>query len=206
MHSENFEAQKTHYEGLLWAKAGELAVVRKALATRKEELERIFTERPNEKLNLHELDARRGEEDEYFRINAKIQEIERQEKEIEDMLSDFDQGKLDALRIESLARGPDISDERKLSKKRQRILEEKQRLGMDPREIMADMYREFGSEKMHLTTGRNLSRVRNLGQMTPEQAASEFFYRTTDTHGGKTEHGKKGDTYISPGGKRIRKR
>lgn len=199
------EKQKADFEKLLWKKAEELSEIRQALQVRLNELEQIFEKNPIESLNLHQVGIRRNQEGEYWRIKEKINDIKEQESQIEQALSDLDKGTADMSQIEKLTALPKQENSEALSKRKQRILEDKQRMGIDPREIMADMYGEFGSEKMHLTTGRNVKMVKNLGQVTPEGAANEFFHATTDTHGGKTKHGKKGDVYVSKSGKRIRK-
>lgn len=199
------EPEKARYEQLLWDRANELAVVRQALQSRLDELDVEFKSAPLESLNLHQQEERRLREDEYWRIKEKLDGIKGQESQIEQALVSLAHGTADLSQIDKLVARPEEESPETLPKRKQRILEEKQRLGIDPREIMADMYGEFGPEKMHLTTGRHAKRVKNLGLMTPEEAAAEFYYATTDTHGGKTRHGKKGDVYVSQSGKRIRK-
>jgi hypothetical protein len=197
--------QKKEYEERIWQRAEEFSVIRNALQKKLDELDALFKEKPLESLNLYEQEKRRAEEDEYWRTQEKINEIKTEEDKLEKILADLDQGTITLADLEVLL--PKQNEEEKhISKRKQKILEEKKRLGIDPRQIMGEMYGEFGNEKMHLTTGRHATGVKNLGLVDPLFAAAEFYYATTDTHGGKVAYGKRGDTYVSVSGKRIRKK
>jgi predicted extracellular nuclease len=170
-----------------------------------DELEILFKGKPLSSLNLHEREIRRREEGMYWEMKEEIDKIKQEEDKLETMLINLSSGIADEEEIKSLIPAQN-EEEKQLSKKKRRILEEKQRLGTDPREIINEMYGEFGSEKMHLTTGRHATGVKNLGNVDPLTAAAEFYYRTADTHGGKVDYGKRSDSYVSPSGRRIRKK
>ena len=193
------------YEELLWQRAQEFSIIRQALQQGLDELDKLFSERPLDSLNLHEQEVRRGEEKKYWETKEKIDEIKSEEDKLEEVLINLSSGDINEEEIKSLIPHQD-EEERQLSKRKKKILEEKQRLGIDPRSIMSEMYGEFGPEKMHLTTGRHAGEVKNLGNIDPLTAATEFYYRTTDTHGGKVGYGKHSGSYVSPSGKRVRKR
>ncbi|MEK7117898.1 MAG: hypothetical protein AAB861_03955 [Patescibacteria group bacterium] len=198
-------AKRAEYEALLWQRAEEFAVVRGALQQRIDELEKIFAERPTSTLNLHEEVARREEEKEYWETKAEVKKIREQEDAIQKCLEDLDKNIVNSSELQTLL-PTQTAEEKVVSKRKQRILEEKKRFGLDPRSIMDNMYAEFGMEKMHLTTGRHATGVKNLGSVDPLTAAAEFYYRTTDTHGGKVAYGKRSASYVNSSGKRIRKK
>lgn len=193
-----------YYENLLWQEAAEVSDIRRGLEARHQELYERIQVAQKRGVNLHEDELLRKEEQEYWRIQEKLGDLKKQEAFIQELLEKLASGSIDVKELQRFLIKPEENKE-ELSKKKRRILEEKKRLGIDPREILYDMYGEFGSEKMHLTTGRHLKRVK-LGNAFLEDAAGEFFYRTTDTHGGKVNYGKRGPTYVSPSGKRIRKK
>jgi hypothetical protein len=60
----------------------------------------------------------------------------------------------------------------------------------------------------HPTTGRHFKRLKAdqlQGIESWKEAEELFYYYTADTHGGKVKHGKRGGSYPSKSGKRIRK-
>lgn len=193
------------YEEILWQRAEEFSIIRQALQKRLDELDDLFKESPLDSLNLHEQTVRQNQEKEYWETKSKIEDIQSEENKLENALIDLSSGVVNKEAIESLIPAQN-EEERHISKRKKRILEEKKRLGIDPRQIMNEMYGEFGPEKMHLTSGRHATGVKNLGSVDPLTAAAEFYYRTTDTHGGKVDYGKHGNSYVSPSGKRVRKR
>lgn len=192
-------------EDALWARAEEFSTVRQALEAKAKELEEIFEHEPIESLNLHETQVRAEEEREYWETKSEINKIKEEENKLEQALVDLGAGVANIEEIKYLIPVQD-EEENKLSKRKRAILEEKKRLGIDPRQIMSEMYGEFGTEKMRLTTGRHVKTVKNLGTVDPLFAASEFYYRTTDSHGGKVDYGKRSASYVSKSGKRIRKK
>jgi len=203
--SQENRSNAKELEQRLWAKAEELSEIRRGLAERMKELYAKINGGDVGGIGLQAEQLRANLENEYWRLDAKVNDIKELEAKIEVMLEGLDLGEANSEEIGNFLAEPEHEQEgEKLSRYKQRILEEKQRLGIDPREIRADMYDEFGSEKMHLTTGRNAGH-RVKGTFNSTDAEKEFFSRTADTHGGKVEHGKKGDTYISKSGKRIRK-
>jgi hypothetical protein len=199
--------QRQYHEQLLWDKASDLDSLKKGLQQRLAELDAEFTEKPTHSLNLHQRELRAAQENEYWRLKEKIDEISAEENRVQKVLEDIGNDRnVDLKELNTLIKQPTREDQTKLSKRKQRILEEKQRSGIDPREINYFIWREFGSDAMALTTGRHAKGVKNLGNVSPDQASNEFFYRTADTHGGKVDHGKKGNMYVTKSGKRIRKR
>ncbi len=154
-------------------------------------------------LNLHERDVLNEKEAEFWRIEGKLQEIIKFEDQVQQALQQIEEGTINESALKSIA--PPIQKKtEQLSKRKARILEEQQRIGLDSREIAYDMYAEFGYQPTtHLTTGRHQKRIKgNLNSLT---AGNEFFHRTADTHGGKVNHGKKSDYFTNASGKRIRK-
>ena len=193
------------YEEALWQRAEEFSIIRQALQQKVDELERLFHERPLHTLNLYKQEVRGKEEREYQEIKDEIEKIIKEEKRLEEGLLNLASGILNKKEIESLIPSQD-EEEVRISKRKRQILEDKRRLGVDPRDIISEMYGEFGAEKMHLTTGRHVRTVKNLGSIDSLDAAAKFYFQTTDTHGGKVAYGKRSPSYISPSGKRIRKK
>ena len=65
------------------------------------------------------------------------------------------------------------------------------------------------SDPTRITTGRHLKRLgpsQLQGIESTKDAAERFYRYTADTHGGKVRHGKKHGSYLTRGGKRIRKK
>lgn len=65
------------------------------------------------------------------------------------------------------------------------------------------------SDPTRITTGRHLRRLgpsQLAGVSSPEEASERFYNLTADTHGGKVRHGKRSGSYVTPGGKRVRKK
>lgn len=59
--------------------------------------------------------------------------------------------------------------------------------GLDSDESPSPLDIDYSSQPMHLTTGRHARKVQNVDPYDPE---GDFFFRTSDTHGGKVGHGK----------------
>lgn len=197
--------KKKDYEERIWRRAEEFSMIRQALEARLKEMDELFLAKPTASLNLHESEERADEENEYWETKEKIDEIKSEEDRLEESLISLGQGTAVESDLEILVPA-ETEEEKTISKRKQRILEEKKRLGLDPRGIMSEMYGEFGQEKMRLTTGRHAKGVKNLGSIDPLSAAYAFYHNTTDTHGGKVAHGKRGPSYVSSSGKRIRKK
>ena len=138
----------------------------------------------------------------YREICEKLQDIGDKEEEITQALLGLDEGLIDEEALQRLA--PPVQETEQTSKRKKRIMEEKQRLGIDPREAAWDIDVEFCSNPTKLTTGRSQTRV--TGNIDSFVAEGEFFYRTADTHGGKVQNGKRRNYYTTTGGKRVRKR
>ena len=204
-HSTSFEilseSKKADYSDLLWRHVEYLSELKNPLTQHQMELYQEVAAMRNHHLNLYEQELLAKKETEYWRISEKLQDIKDQEDQLIQTLQNLEAGIIDEEVIQKLV--PQTQETGHISKKKRRILEEKERLGIDPREIAWDMYREFGSNQTRLTTGRHRKQVK--GSFDPTSAADEFFYRTADTHGGKVSHGKKSGYFTTISGKKIRK-
>ncbi|MEK9154686.1 MAG: hypothetical protein AAB596_01270 [Patescibacteria group bacterium] len=204
--TEISESEKTRYESALWQKAEELSSNRIEL---EEKSKTLYDALNNKKSDADSMDKEKN----YWQAEKKLNTIKEQEDIIQKLLERLTDGLIEKEEIEEIlssyqkeSEKPKESKESKneenaLSKKKQRILEEKEKTGIDPR---GDQFssKEFGQEKMRLTTGRRAKSIKNIDT---QNALNEFIYRTSDTHGGKGAI-KKGDTYISKSGKKIRKK
>lgn len=197
-------------EDLLWQGTEELSALRAPLVEHQvrlyEEIERM---RAKAQLNLHERDVLAAKEKEYWRVTRKIEEIAERETKIVEALEALETGTIDEAAIRELV-PPPAQETEQMSKRRKAMQAEQERLGMSAAEIAWHKYTTFGvrptygTQPNRLTTGHNLSRVH--GDFRPDEAEAAFRLRTADTHGGKVQHGKDGNTYVSPSGRRIRKR
>lgn len=200
---KNLESLKTTYEPLLWQRAEELSELRTQLKEHQQDVYHQTSEMKSRSLNLHEHDVLNEKEAEFWRIERKLQEIVKFEDQVQQALQQLEEGTINEFTLKSIT--PLIPKKtEQISKRKARILEEQQRIGLDPREIAYDMYAEFGYQPTtHLTTGRHQKHVKgNLNSLT---AKEEFFHRTADTHGGKVNYGKKNGYFTNASGKRIRK-
>ena len=198
------ESLKITYEPLLWQRAEELSALRTQMKECQQDVYQQTSEMKSRLLNLHEHDVLNEKEAEFWRIEKKLQEIATLEDQVQQALQSLEEGTIGESALQSIA--PHLPKEtEQLSKRKARILEEQQRLGLDPREVAYDMYAEFGYQPTtHLTTGRHQKRIKgNLNSLT---AGDEFFHQTADTHGGKVSYGKKSTYFTNASGKRIRKR
>jgi len=199
---------RSKYEGLLWQRADDLSQLSAPLTEHQNQLYQEVQTMRSRHLNLHERDVLAKKEDDYWRIQGKMQDLAKQEDEIVEALRGLENGTVDENRLRKIA-PPPPEETTQLSKRKQKILEERMRLGDDPREISWDIYREFGSREFgsnptRLTTGRHQKRI--SGSFHPVTAEDVFYFRTADTHGGKVGHGKKGGSYATPAGRRHRKK
>ena len=198
------ESLKTTYEPLLWQKAEELSELRTQLKEHQQDVFQKTSEMKSRPLNLHEQDVLNEKETEFWRIEGKLQEIAKLENQVQQALQQLEEGTISESILQSIT-PPTPKKTEQLSKRKARILEEQQGIGLDPREIAYDMYAEFGRQPTtHLTTGRHQKHIK--GNMDSLTAGGEFFHYTADTHGGKVDHGKKGGYFTNASGKRVRKR
>ena len=197
------ESLRKIYEPLLWQRAEEVSGLKTQLKERRDSVYREIDEMKSSSLNLHEREILDQKEAEYWRIGGKLEEIETLENQIEEQLQQLQAGTAAESTLQSLKPSTQKETEQ-LSKRKARILEEKQRLNMGQGEIAYDMYKEFGPQTTHLTTGRHQTHFK--GNMGAADAESNFFYHSADTHGGKVDHGKKSNYFTNASGKRIRKR
>ena len=202
-------SEKGTLEKRLWKRAEDVRAERIALIDKRDMVYGEITEMRAKHLNLHEKDLLTAKESEYWGLTAAIEQTMVAEDTIENALLRLDG---DDISEEELLRilPQESGDSTKISKRKQRILEEEERLASVVKSDLFDgmgipIQSAFGSERTRLTTGRHQKSI--TGSLDPLSAEGEFFYRTADTHGGKVSHGKKGRTfYRSASGKRIRKK
>jgi hypothetical protein len=146
-------------------------------------------------------------ETDYWRVSDKVQILEEEISKILSTLSDFSEGKVNETKLREML-PQEEKDLEKLSKRKKAIIKEEDRLkemGIDSREVAFEKHiTSFGADSYRFTTGRHQKKVH--GDLDVYSAADDFFYRSTDTHGGKVDHGKgRRDSYYTSGGKRVRK-
>ena len=167
---KNLESLKTTYEPLLWQRAEELSELRTQLKEHQQDVYHQTSEMKSRSLNLHEHDVLNEKEAEFWRIEGKLQEIVKFEDQVQQALQQLEEGTINESTLKSIA--PSIPKKtEQISKRKARILEEQQRIGLDPREIAYDMYAEFGYQPTtHLTTGRHQKHVKgNLNSLTAKE-------------------------------------
>ncbi len=208
MESKGFEKntsrqkEQVDYEKLIWVKAEELGDLEKEIQAHLESLEEKISARPFRSLNLHKREERAEDEKVYWQLQAELRKLQEDENRLQQYLEDLERGVVDDELIKGfLSQVRESQDETRISKRKKRILEERERSGVDPRNVDSEL--GLGANPSSLSTGRHLKRVKTGGHDDPVGA---FYYYTTDTHGGKVGHGKDGRTYVSKSGKRIRKR
>ncbi|MDP4000949.1 MAG: hypothetical protein Q8P83_01805 [bacterium] len=205
------DSARERYEQRLWSRADELASIRVGLQERLDELFEIISSGAVEGLGLYREQQLTLKQLESTRIREKLNVLELTEAQVQKLLLGLENGSVSAEEVERFL-GPS-QNQQKTSKRKQRIQEEREKLGIDPREIMFDSYgsfRVFGEgdyskDTQHLTTGRHARKIKNLPQGTQAgEAENAFYHATTDTHGAKVKKHKRND-YLTQGGKRIRK-
>lgn len=213
---ENFEAKKAHYMDRLWKKAEEFSDLRVKLQKEADNLYIRVQAKDVDATGLHAKDLIRELQDRYYRTLKEIEEVKLNENELQRAIESLDTGSWDEEVIVNLL---GKEDGPKLSKRRQRILEERQRTGVDPRsgDLVNDPYgfkidtyivRQQGVGSNKLTTGKRGKGIKgNLGSGTMDAKSIErrFYESTQDTHGGKVKYGKDGQSFVSKSGKKIRK-
>lgn len=165
------------------------------------------------KLNLYERQIRQEKENKYWQIKKEIEKMMDTEKRIENVLLEVDDGQNPQEEIDSLLDLLALLEKNNkkpgggISKRKQKIAEERATTGQDPRNTAREMNAkfEFSPEGNRRTTGQHASGVKNLGNVDPMTAAAIFYQKTADTHGGKVPQGKKGVVRVSESGKIIRK-
>lgn len=213
---KNPQVKKVYYEKRLWEKAEELSELRVRL---QKEPDDLYTQVQNKDVNaigLHAEELLRALQAKYFETLEEIDEVKAEENELQSALEAVDAGKIDEKFLIDLVgkeEGP------KLSRRKKRIFEERQRSGVDPRsgDLVKDPYglaidtyivKQQGVGSNKLTTGRHAKGISgNLGSGSwdSKEIERKFFESTQDTHGGKVKYGKDGKSYVSNSGKRIRK-
>jgi hypothetical protein len=148
---------------------------------------------------------------------ARIQKIKEIEDEIQTVLVEIESGQIDDEKIEKIVGKEELTH---ISKRKQRIMEERQGMGVDPRSgevvgdplgLKLDTYhvKQYGPDSRRITTGHHAKGISgNLGGGSGYEKDLErkFYSATQDTHGGKAHYGKRGSSYTNSEGKRVRKR
>ncbi len=135
-------------------------------------------------LKTHEVDQVRDQEREYWQIGKQIDELKTQLTEFEDEWLQFTEDGSVNPKYQAQYETEKEAAQPRLSKQKAAIQREIARTGEDPRNAF-DPLIPVGNGYSHLTTGRNAKDLNAGRGVSPEQAGSEFVYRTADTHGGK---------------------
>ena len=206
--------RRAYYEGRLWEEAEHLAETKAVLKKRQAELYDLL-HKGNKSEDFNKI---RKLEDEYWGIPDSLTEVEEKEAQVQDLLLRLDEGSVDESELRNLfPDGNGEAEQVRLTKSKQRRLEQLKAIRDGISGVYFDSYGfgydlgywergNFGNEPNRLTTGRHATGIK--GSFSPEDVASEFYYQTSDTHGGKVGHGKSrsGGHYVTKSGKRIRKR
>lgn len=214
---ESLEAKKAHYMDQLWKKAEELFALRQKLKTELDNLYQRIQNKDVDGIGLHAEELLRGLEVKYREAEEEIEEIRLFESELQKAIEAVDAGNIDEQALTALV---GKEDGPRLSRRKQRILQERQRTGVDPRsgDIVGDPYgfkidtyimKNVGPGSSRITTGHHTKGIKgNIKSVRGDfkDVAGEFYRSTQDTHGGKAKYGKSGTQYVSKTGKNIRKR
>lgn len=189
------------YEPLIWDRADKLSVHRKKLEERAVFLYNRVSEMNSRLLKLHESDELAQMEVEYWNIKEKLGDIKKREDDLENLLIELQEGRVGEEELQEMFPPKETKG---LSKRKQRIQEEIDTLGYDPRDRADSISQGFNSDARIITTGRGKTGIK--GSINPIDAEREFYLQTADTHGGKSRKQKKKSYYTTRGGKRIQKR
>lgn len=139
---------------------------------------------------------RRQREDEYWNLDKKRSDLEDREKEIEELWGLVSEGTVDQIRLVNLLGEIDEPEQKRLSKRKLKILEEQRKQekrsrgsaigpNMRAQEAVHGLYGEMaqGPQTTHLDTGKHARRVK--GNFDAIDAGDVFHDKTIDTHGGK---------------------
>ncbi|TSC70432.1 MAG: hypothetical protein CEO12_366 [Parcubacteria group bacterium Gr01-1014_46] len=213
---EKIHPKKAFYEEKIWQKAEELSSTRVGLIRESEE---IFAQVQSGNVGAIGLEAKEKSSQlqvKYFGLLSQVEEIKKQETILEEALTRVNNNDIDEEYLDELL----SVEKEKLSKRKQRIMEERAVTGVDPRsgDIVGGLYggkidsyivKTTASDPRRITSGHHAKRIKgNLGSGSfgDKDIERQFFVATQDTHGGKAGYGKKGKTYISSTGKVIRKK
>ncbi len=212
----NKEARLEIYEAKLWQRANEISDKRNNKEERRNELfkesRKIRNSRSNtDKVRLQDID------EEYWRLNQEIKNLFTEEDTIQELLLGVSEGKPDLVALQEMF---PPEEPKKLSKKKQRIQDEIDRLGYDPRNGYqgaldlglpdsstinpVHLKKVAGSNPQRVTTGAGQTGIK--GNFNPLDGPEIFFASTSDTHGGKARKKSSSNSFTTKGGKRIRKR
>lgn len=209
MESFNNESRQETLKRRLWQFA---EVVGNELCELEDEQRRLYEEIQALRIhpNLHEREILIEKEKRYWELNERIQSLKEKENTTQNHLLAVEEGSFSAEEIDSFL-PHEAENGPKISKRKQRIQEERERDLSDGGFGVGYNYNYGWGRASHdrhnpnrLTTGRHATGIK--GNMSVYEGEQRFMDATTDTHGGKVRKRKQGSGYISSGGKRIRKR
>jgi hypothetical protein len=165
---ESLEAQKAHYSEKLWKKAEELSSLRKKLQVELGVLYDRIQRKDVPAIGLEADRLLRELEGNCRAVEEEIEEVRRHEDELEKAIEAVDTGEIDEEKLVTLI---GKEDGPKLSKRKQRILEERKRTGVDPRsgDIVSDPYgfkidsyivKNYGPGSNRITTGHHANGIK----------------------------------------------
>lgn len=195
--------EKKIVEKFLWGSAEASQQERIDLEKRISILETEIANMWSGRLNLHEQDILANKEKEYQQLTSQLGQKKQIENEAWHKLTEWELGIMNPEVKNELLQT--IEGNEPLSKRKQRIEEERERikknLNIIDDEYATQIAHKGGQQGTHLTTGRHGTSI--TGNFSPEEAPEKFYDATTDTHGGKVSYGKR--PRKSAGGKTIRK-
>lgn len=195
--------EKKIVEKFLWRSAEASQQERIDLEKRISILETEIANMWSGRLNLHEQDILANKEKEYQQLTSQLGQKKQIENEAWHKLTEWELDIMNpGVKNELLQT---IKGNEPLSKRKQRIEEEKERLKKNLNIVdegyATQIAHKGGQQGTHLTTGKHGTSI--TGNFSPEEAPEKFYDATADTHGGKVSYGKR--PRKSAGGKTIRK-
>ena len=208
---EGGEKLKNKYEPMLWHRAEELADERQELEKRHGALYEEAASIRAGRLGPFEKERLAEKEKEYWELEEEIKAIKERENAIEKALLELADGKINEEELKSFLPEQSEEEKAKISKRKQRILEEKERdrqsaerWGVsETEEDPMFIQRPLGANPTQITTGQKRKNLK--GSIDPGEAEGLFYEKTKDTHGGKSGRHVE-DVYITKSGKRVRKK
>lgn len=199
----------------LWGEAARISADSLAVQKRIDELYAQIQSVSFDSLNLHERDIRVRQEDQYWDLQARKEQLCRDENEILSALEAIETSNARVEEVLSLLPQQDCNNpgSRGLSKRRLAIKREQMKLG-ETSTLIGDELGIAGSgliigatDPRRISSGNNRRRLVSGAGVPMDEAEGMFYDVTADTHGGKTRaSGKTGGSYVGKSGRRIRKR
>lgn len=215
---ENTEAKKAYYEEKLWTKAEELSGQKIQLQIEIEKLYQKIQSGDLGGIGLYAQELKVKKEKEYGLLEEELAELKERENEVQKALEAVDRGEIDEAKLTEIV---GQEGQQKISKRKQKILEERQRSGIDPRDgsvvalegtglgVGDYIVKNYGPDSRRITTGHHAKGIKGVIKSERgdyKDVEGQFYKATQDTHGGKAKYGKTGESYTSKSGKHVRKR